>query len=169
MDATISAPPAFAVSRKRKRLHLIEDNSPEHQTSQLPSAIGIQSSSSASTSAKRHHRHHSSSPDERDELVEDSSAPTSTTAHHRRRRSSSDMPRAESDGPPGPATLELPSSGLNRGFACMGCRKRKSKCVGLSLSTPFNTIITYSTTFRSSFVVSQMRYEPSIMRTMYQG
>ena len=138
MDGTISAPPAFAVSRKRKRLHLIEDNSPEHQTSQLPSATGSQSSSFPSTSARRHHLHHdhhSSSPDERDQLVENPNArATSTTAnthHHRRRRSSSDMPRAGSDTPAGPSSgpglLELPASGLNRGFACMGCRKRKSK------------------------------------------
>ena len=136
MDATISAPPAFAVSRKRKRLHLIEDHSPEHQTSQLPSAIGTQPSSSTSPSARRRQPHRSSSPDERDELVEDSSAPTTSYNAHHRRRSSSDMPRAESDGPPGSASLELPSSGLNRGFACMGCRKRKSKCVSVSLSTP---------------------------------
>lgn len=27
------------------------------------------------------------------------------------------------------AALGLPTSGLNRGFACMGCRKRKSRCV----------------------------------------
>jgi len=147
MDDTISAPPAFAVSRKRKRLHLIEDNSPEHQSAQLPPTttppIQSQSSASASTSARRHHPHldhHNSSSPPDDNQVEDSSTTRSTnTQHHRRHRSSSSnhnnmMPRAGSDGPQGgpssgSAAPELPSGGLNRGFACMGCRKRKSKCV----------------------------------------
>jgi hypothetical protein len=153
MDATISAPPAFAVSRKRKRLHLIEDNSPEHQSAQLPPTTTpptqSQPSASASTSARRHHphldHHNSSSPpdDNQDQPVEDSSTSRSTNTqhhhHHRRHRSSSSnhnnmMSRAGSDGPQGgpssgSAAPELPSGGLNRGFACMGCRKRKSKCV----------------------------------------
>ena len=163
MDATISAPPAFAVSRKRKRLHLIEDNSPEHQSAQLPPQS--QPSASASTSARRHHphldHHHSSSPPvNQDQLVEGSSTTTRSTNtqhhhhHHRRRRSSSSnnnmMPRAGSDDPQGgpssgSASLELPSGGLNRGFACMGCRKRKSKCVWhLASKVHYNNLFFFS-------------------------
>lgn len=105
----MSAPPAFAVSRKRKRLHLIEDSSPEPQPS-------------ASPRIRR-----TNSLDAHDEL---GSSEHSTSHYH----SQKTMPRAGSEDGPGPSShvhqhpaLELPTGGLNRGFACLGCRKRKSK------------------------------------------
>lgn len=53
-----------------------------------------------------------------------------STGHGRREGSGTTMP-PRSDSPAQgvlkPAPLDLPNSGLNRGFACLGCRKRKSK------------------------------------------
>lgn len=183
MDDRLSGPPTF-YSRKRKRLHLLEDASPElehltlppinppldphqqrlYQQNTLPpirssSPLSPSSSSDGRDSYRDHHRRPPPS-----DYYNNRALPSSSNYQGPSLSSSPIRPISGSHTPPGlqgtslginesfsnrhsrqelpsrfentlttssimsgsstdlPAGLELPSSGLNRGFACLGCR-----------------------------------------------
>lgn len=148
MADRIPAPPAF-YSRKRKRLHLLEDASPEldyitlppinpplqhqqhppHHQHTLPSirSSSPRSRSSSSDGHDSYRDHHGRRLSEHSSNHHIASTSTARPLH---------MSDAHNQNPSGSSSasnfagLELPSGGLNRGFACLGCRKRKSKYVG---------------------------------------
>jgi hypothetical protein len=140
MDRT-TAPPTFSVSRKRKAFHLLEEKSPEPeyhypqhpQSASRPPPYPVDSSSPRSRASSLEERYrdrerHSLEYSNSDQPNASTSATVSGSVpimSNSQNQEPSDPNRSVSTGP----QLELPAGGLNRGFACLGCRKRKSKCV----------------------------------------